>query len=274
MRAEDVDFAVRLTNAEGWDYGPEDFLRFRRMDPEGTLVAWEGSSRVGITTATAYEKTTWIGNVIVEPEARGKGYGRALVERAMRYGEEREAETSWLNAYANVEGFYAAMGFRTLGRTWRYRGRADGRLSGGPRLVHVSELDALRAFDSPYFGNDRSKVLAEFYHEYGDAFFVWSEEGIQGYAVGARYPGGMDVAPWVALPGRPDVAESLLLHLIAAFPGSEVAVAVPEENEAAMGLVRDLGFQPVFETIRMAHGPGTGGIDPSGIFGLGGLEKG
>lgn len=274
MQAADIDFAVTLTNEEGWDYGQEDFQRFRRMDPDGTLVAWEGSRRVGITTATAYEKATWIGNVIVESDQRGKGYGRALVKRALRYGEERNAETAWLNAYADVEAFYAAMGFRTSGRTWRYEGRADGRLSGEPRLVHVSELDDLRAFDSPFFGNERSKVLAEFYHDYGDAFFVWSEEGIQGYAVGARYPRGMDVAPWVALPERPDVAEGLLLHLIATFPGSQVAMAVPEENEAALGMLRDLDFQPVFETIRMVRGPGTGGIDPAGIFGLGGLEKG
>ncbi|MFQ5553419.1 MAG: GNAT family N-acetyltransferase [Thermoplasmata archaeon] len=274
MRASDVDFAVTLTNVEGWDYGPEDFQRFRRMDPQGTLVAWAGETPVGITTATAYERATWIGNVIVAPEERGKGYGRDLVARALKYGEEQGTETTWLNAYANVEGFYEDMGFQAVGRTVRYEGKAEGRLQGEPRLVHMSELDVLSAFDRPHFGNDRSKVLAEFYHDYGEAFFVWSEEGLQGYAVGARYPEGMDVAPWVASSARPDVAEGLLLHLIAAFPGRQVGVAVPEENEAALRLMRDLGFEPAFETIRMAYGPGTGGIDPKGIFGLGGLEKG
>ncbi|MFQ5986519.1 MAG: GNAT family N-acetyltransferase [Thermoplasmata archaeon] len=274
MRAADVDFAVALTNVEGWDYGPEDFQRFRRMDPQGTLVAWAGEKPVGITTATAYERATWIGNVIVAPEERGKGYGRDLVARALKYGEERGAKTSWLNAYTNVEGFYEDMGFEAVGRTLRYEGKAEGRLHGEPRLVHVSELDALSAFDRPYFGNDRSKVLAEFYHDYGEAFFVWSEEGLRGYAVGARYPGGMDVAPWVASPERPDVAEGLLLHLIAAFPGRQVGVAVPEENEVALRLVVNLGFEPAFKTIRMKYGTGTGWIDPKGVFGLGGLEKG
>ncbi|MFQ6012254.1 MAG: GNAT family N-acetyltransferase [Thermoplasmata archaeon] len=274
MERADVDFAVALTNLEGWDYGPEDFHRFRRMDPEGTLVARVGSRPVGLATATAYEKATWIGSIIVEPKERGKGYGGALVERALEYGEAQGTDSSWLNAYAGMESFYADMGFRTRGRTWRYEGKAKGRLRGEPRLVHVSELDALGAFDRPYFGNDRAKVLTEFYHDYGDAFFVWEEEGIQGYVVGARYPGGMDVAPWVSHPERPEVAEGLLLHLFAAFPDRQVAVAVPGENEAALGMLGNLGFRPALETIRMATGKGTGGIDPQGIFGLGGLEKG
>ncbi len=62
--------------------------------------------------------------------------------------------------------------------------------------------------------------------------------------MGARYAGGMDVAPWVAPPDRPDIAEALLLHLLAAFPDRQVAVAVPEENKAALGLLEDLGFEP------------------------------
>ncbi|MFQ5919170.1 MAG: GNAT family N-acetyltransferase [Thermoplasmata archaeon] len=274
MRAADVGYAVALTNEEGWDYDAEDFARFRRMDPKGTLVAWKGSRRVGVTTATAYARATWIGNVIVGPEERGKGYGRALVEEALRYGQAQGAETAWLNAYANVEGFYRDLGFEPLGRTWRYEGKAEGRLGDEPRLVHVSELDALTAFDRPYFGNDRGKVLTQFYHDYGDAFFVWQEKGILGYAVGARYADGMDVAPWVAAPDRPEIAEGLFLHLLAAFPDRQVAVAVPEENEEALSLLRKLGFEPVFETIRMASGPESGGIDPRGTFGLGGLEKG
>lgn len=274
MRREDVDFAVELTNLEGWDYGREDFLRFLRMDPEGTVVAWDGEEPAGLTTATAYGEATWIGNVIVTQQARGKGYGRALVEEALAYGKQQGSETCWLNSYTHVESFYAGMGFRTLGRSTRYEGQAEGRLRDEPRLVHTTELDAVAAFDLPFFGNDRSKVLREFYHDYGDGFFVWAEEGIRGYLVSARYPGGMDVAPWVADPERPDVAEGLLLHLLAAFPGRKVGVAVPQENEGAVRLLEGLGFESAFETVRMAIGGESGGIDPAGVFGLGGLEKG
>jgi ribosomal protein S18 acetylase RimI-like enzyme len=274
MTPEDVDFAVWLTDQEGWGYSPEDFFRFMRMDPEGTLVAWEDSRRVGITTATSYGQVAWIGNVIVIPEGRGRGYGRALVETALEYCTDSGAETCWLNAYTHVVPFYKTLGFQETGSTVRMEGSGKGSLREDVRLVHSRELGALAAFDRRFFGADRLKVLREFYHDYGDSFFIWSNGDVRGYVVGARYKGGVDVAPWVCDPSRPQVAEALLLHLLSLRAGERVGLNVPEENEAALGILRNLGFKEAFKTVRMYHGKGTHGINTRGVFGLGGLEKG
>ncbi|MFQ5837768.1 MAG: GNAT family N-acetyltransferase [Thermoplasmata archaeon] len=274
MRVEDIDFAISLTNQEGWGYSRADFLRFIRMDPEGTLVACAGSTPVGITTATLYGEVAWIGNVIVRPEERGKGHGRALVEKALEYSRRSGAETCWLNAYTHVVPFYESIGFRTRGRTVRLEGQGRGRLLPEPRLAHASEISAIGAFDRPYFGADRLKVLKEFYHDYGDSFFVWSKDGIEGYIVGAPYSGGVDVAPWVCDPSQAAVAEGLLYHLLASHPDATFGLNVPEENQQAIAILRSLGFETSFSTIRMYYGKGSNGIDPRGVFALGGLEKG
>ncbi len=274
MEEGDIPFAVKLTDLEAWGYEQEDFRRFMRMDPRGTLMAWEGSRPVGVAAVTLYGSVAWMGAIIVDPEARGKGHGRALVEGGLAYARQGGAETTWLNAYVHTEDFYRKLGFQSAGETLHLEGKAEGRLRPDVRLVHVGELPALAAFDRPFFGSDRLKVLQAFYHDYGDSFHIWPGEGIQGYVVGARFSGGVEVAPWVANPERPQVGEDLLLHLLAQHPGVFFWLNVPKENEAARSIVERLGFEETFRTLRMHHGPKGHGINGTGVFSLGGLEKG
>ncbi len=274
METADIDFAVRLTDLEEWGYDRQDFRRFMKMDPEGTFVAWDDSRRVGVTTATSYGKVAWIGSVIVSPEDRGKGYGRSLVERALEYASGEGAETCWLNAYTRTEGFYHSLGFKSAGATIHMEGRAEGALKEDVRLAHAGELEALAAFDRTHFGASRLKVLRELYYDYGTSFLLHRVDDLISYVVGAPYSGGVEVAPWVCDPSRPEGAKTVLLHLAAQHPGVTFGVNVPEENREAMNLLGSLDFEESFRTVRMYHGRGTHGIDPQGIFSLGGLEKG
>lgn len=274
MEPQDIDFAIQLTDLEGWGYSEQDFLRFMRMDPLGTLVGWDGSRRVGVTTATSYGEVAWIGSIIVRPEDRGKGYGEALVERALEYSRDQGAETCWLNAYPDVKGFYQNLEFKATGETIHLEGQAEGELQAEARLVHAGELDAISIFDNRYFGAQRLKVLREFYHDYGSSFLIWPAEEVVAYIVGAPYSGGVDVAPWVCDPSASDIAEKLFLHLLAQHPEESFGLNVPEENGEALTFLKSLGFGESFRTVRMYHGKGGHGIDPRGTFSLGGLEKG
>ncbi len=274
MEPGDIEFAIQLTDLEDWGYTEGDFRRFMRMEREGALVAWDGSSRVGVTLTTVYGRIAWIGGVIVAPKARGKGHGQALVRRAVEYAQEQGASTCWLNAYVHTQEFYESLGFKASGGTFRFEGKAPGELQREARFLHAGGLENLAAFDAPFFGENRQKVLRELYYDFGDSFFVWHEHGWRGYIVGAPYAGGVEVAPWVGDPRSPEVAERLISHLLAIYPGSTFSMNVPAENPKALEIVDSLGFGRVFETVRMHHGEGSHGIDPKGIFALGGLEKG
>ncbi len=274
MSDEDVDFALRLTDLEGWGYTRDDFRRFMRMDPEGALVARDASHPVGVAVATTYGKVAWMGSIIVRPDDRGKGYGKALLEAAVEYCLGQGVETCWLNAYTHVEPFYRELGFRGEGTTIHFEGVARGRYEREVRLVHARELEAIASFDFPYFGAFRLKVLREFYHEFGHNFFTWPSEKVVAYIVGLPFPGGVEVAPWACDPASPAVAERLLLHLLAQHEGSRCSANVPGENSEALRVVKSLGLQESFRVTRMFYGKGAHGIDPRGIYSLGGLEKG
>ena len=49
------------------------------------------------------------------PEARGRGAGRALVERGARLAREAAAELLWCQARVTARGFYAKLGFSAEG---------------------------------------------------------------------------------------------------------------------------------------------------------------
>ncbi len=274
MTVEDIEFAVQLTNLEEWDYTPGDFRRFMRMDPRGTLVAWEDRRPVGVATATTYGEAAWIGSIVVDPHFRGRGYGKALVKEALRYVEDEGGETCWLNAYGHAQSFYEQLGFQAAGSTIHLQGSAQGKVRPGARLAHAGDLDRVAEFDAPFFGADRRKVLDEFYHDFGESFFLWCEDGVTGFIVGAPYPGGVEVSPWVCDPTRSEVAEQLLLHLLAHYPETSVSLNMPEENSVGVEMMESLGFSQGFKTVRMYRGAGGHSIDPAGIFSLGGLEKG
>lgn len=272
MRSEDVAFAVSLTDTETWGYTAADFVRFMALNPDGALVAWEGTAPVGVAIVTLYGPIAWVGSIIVTPEARGGGVGHALVQHAFDHVEAQGGHTVWLNAYTHTESFYADLGFQAQGSTAHLEGRAPGQLSEDVRLVHAGDLPGVAEEDARYFGADRRRLLEALYYEFGESFFVWQGESGWGLSVGTPYPGGVEVAPCVA--DRPAVAQALLEHLFAHYPDAQFGLNVPDENRTVKRLLRKWGFEATFTTVRMVWGRGEGALDPSRIVSLGGLEKG
>ena len=75
-----------------------------------------------------------------------------------------------------------------------------------------------------------------------------------GFATRRPCRDGYKIGPLVARDVQ--VAQALLAGLLTDLPaGTPVFWDVPEPNAAAVGLARDLGLTPVFETARMYRGP-------------------
>ena len=68
--------------------------------PVSTALAWIGDGSIGIF------------NVATPPEYRGRGYGRAVTEKAVIEGFAAGADLAWLQASPLGEPVYRAMGFR------------------------------------------------------------------------------------------------------------------------------------------------------------------
>jgi ribosomal protein S18 acetylase RimI-like enzyme len=90
---DDLDFADSQKSREGWAASRDQFELYLEHDPDGCFVAMAGDQPVGMLMTTCFGPSGWIGNLIVEPDHRGRGIGRALMEHGLDRLRGRGATT-------------------------------------------------------------------------------------------------------------------------------------------------------------------------------------
>lgn len=90
-------------------------------DPlSGHYGAYESDRLVAVATVVAEEEPEGSGDwrirgVATEPDARGRGHGRAVVEACLAHAQAHGGTIVWLNGRVASEPFYRALGFRVVG---------------------------------------------------------------------------------------------------------------------------------------------------------------
>ena len=138
LEGEELDEAARLVDGAYWltAYGHEDLrsafarssVRVGMRDEHGRLVA--------VARAMADDRVAWIYDVLVAPELRGRGVGRALMRLVLDHPDVRRARAVRLTT-RDADPFYRTLGFGELSETprhpWksvemiRFRGGHEGR---------------------------------------------------------------------------------------------------------------------------------------------------
>lgn len=251
---DDLGFAAELTAREGWASGRRDFELYLAHDPEGCFTAWDDGRRIGTLTTAAYQASGWMGNLIVVPEARSRGVGRALMERGLARLEAAGIRTVRLDGDPPGIPLYRSLGFVDEWESLRFKAAGmGGELPPGVEALRAGELDALAALDRESFGDDRRRMLRLFHERAEHAFAVRRGDGLGGYLMLLRSDLGLRIGPCVAVDA--DAAEPLLRAALAAGAGEAITVGVPAPNPAARVLVERLGFAPTPSSLRMVRGP-------------------
>lgn len=270
MRREEVDWALDLAAAEGWNPGLHDAGAFYAADPHGFLLGELDGEPVGCISAVAYdEEFGFIGLYIVRPAFRGQGYGLALWQAAMAYLDGRNVG---LDGVVAQQENYRRSGFRLAYRNVRYV-LAHPPAKGDDGTVSVADVprSAIEAFDRRHFPAPRTAFL--------DAWLalptartraVLDGGTLRGYGTIRACRSGHKIGPLFA--DDADVAEALFRSLSSGADG-EVYLDVPQPNAAAVDLARRHGLTPVFETARMYTGLGPS-VDLDRVFGVTTFELG
>ena len=163
--AGDMEAVRAVVTRAGLSSGQPAALEYCRTGPGGRLLVACRHDRVtGVSYAVSFGPTGWIGNVAVDPDARGQGVGTAVSEAAMDWLRRAGVTTMLLTATQMGRPIYERLGFADDGLCYGIwtRGQqplpaADGEAGVGPGRID----DALRQ-DAEATGEDRGSFLGTF----------------------------------------------------------------------------------------------------------------
>ena len=273
MTREEVNLAIDLAAAEGWNPGLHDAACFHAADAGGFLVAESGGQPVGCISAVGYGTSFgFIGLYIVVPAWRGRGVGAKLWAAAMARLSDRVVG---LDGVPAQQPYYRRKGFELAWQNARFAGPASACGEAPPTIVPLSSvgLAAIEADDRRVFPAPRAPFLQAWLNMADARGMAWVEHGrLRGWALLRRCRVGYKFGPLVA--DDRDVACGLYEALCATVsPGEMVQLDVPLPNADAVALARSRGLQIVFETARMYTGPPPQ-VELSRVYGVTTFELG
>jgi GNAT superfamily N-acetyltransferase len=279
---DDMPGLIRLKDAAGWNQTEQDWLNVMRLAPDGCFgLDHEGRLAASATAMCFGDKLAWIGMVLTDPELRGRGFARSLMEHSIGYLEGRRIEWIKLDATAMGRPLYLKLGFvdECPVERWRRPPEAPPFTGGKPLGSNGEEAAAaasatlwslLLKLDREATGADRSALLDTLRQQFE---FKAAEDG---YAIGR--PGSRAAYFGPCVTRSPEVARRLLQWFVGRHPGESLFWDILPTNEAAVVLAREAGFERVRELMQMAR-PGV--PDPSpfnhrdeNVFAIAGFEYG
>ena len=113
---EDLQAGTRLVVLEDWHVNPQDFASAYAFDPSGFFVGELDGEIVSCINAVKYPgHSAFIGELVVQKEQRGKGYGILISEAAWRSLDH--SCTIGLDGAPNMIAKYEAHGFQSVWTT-------------------------------------------------------------------------------------------------------------------------------------------------------------
>ena len=262
MTEHDLPLGMRLKGEAGWNQTPADWRRFLAMEPEGCLVAELDGVTVGTAVVTAFEGVAWISMVLVEQEFRGRGVGKALMNRAVQVAEELGARTIRLDATPLGQPLYESLGFVPQYALTRYAGvavPADATVLSAPQVLRVArseDMPAILAVDSIATGTRRGKFLFLLFAGDSAPFRVVEQPDgrLSSYLAARTGSDAVQLGPCIA--HSEEIGTALLTDALSRYAGSRVYWDLPSSHFSAKQLAESSGLAPQRQLLRMCRGEG------------------
>ncbi len=245
-----------LTLRAGWNQTERDIHRLLDLDPDGTLVGTLRGKDFNFPIATASvlplgRNNSWIGMILVHPEARRQGIANAMMQACVKYALEAGKIINGLDATPMGNTVYGAVGYVNSYRIWRsiFQTAEFAERAYDSRHVAVlreSDLPEVIRYDAAAF-LERAAILRALFADAGGDCFVYRDDAgaVRGYCL--TRPGRLRpfVGPFIA--DTEAIARDLLTAagrgLHARAPGGEAMLDTPEIQFADPGVYVARAFE-------------------------------
>ena len=246
MAAEDIP-GLRDFAPPDWNVDLSRIFGLHFGQPYFHPIAAELDGRVvGCANGLVQGQTGWLGNIIVLPECRMRGIGRALTEELVSLFRAKRLEHQILIATAMGEPVYRRLGFQvsTQYSFWARQAvvASPGEVA-GIRALKPEDEPALFALDAAVTGESREPFLRRYLT--AARVHVDGNDKQDGY-----YLPGLGAGLIIA---AGDEAGLALLSYKLGQPGQ--LCVVPERNTVAAEFLRANGFVQTSQAPRMSLGP-------------------
>jgi GNAT superfamily N-acetyltransferase len=254
MTAADLPLGLDLSRQAGWNQLPADWQRALELQPDGCFVAeWQGTP-VGTTTTCIFGPVAWVAMVLVEESHRGRGIGRALMEHALRFLDDRGVPTVRLDATPLGRPLYERLGFVEQFTLARYGGTVQPSPPiAGVETAAPEEWESLAALDQSVTGTDRRRVLTRWFGEQPAGVRCVRRDGVVAGFLASR-PGARAWYVGPCLAAAADVGRLLLADAWQRHAGRAVFVDIPVTHEAATRAAAARGLTVQRQLTRMCRG--------------------
>ncbi|MBI2438968.1 MAG: GNAT family N-acetyltransferase, partial [Lentisphaerae bacterium] len=181
-----------LTMRAGWNQTFVDIRRMIGLDKHGSFVARLKGTDFNIPLATSSvlplgRNNTWIGMILVHPEARRQGIANAMMQACTRYALEQGKVINGLDATPMGSTVYGAVGYVNSYRLWRsvfelaeFAGKSYDPQHVG--LALETDLPELIRYDAAAF-LERGAILRKLWADSPGGCFIYRNDAgvIQGY---------------------------------------------------------------------------------------------
>lgn len=235
-----------LVLQSGWNQTPQDWAIFSR---EGTVCAVRDAQSHIIASGAVLpmgEDVAWISMILVAPDARGRGVGRAVFEHCLGV-VKASGRTAHLDATPDGERIYSQFGFAPRLRLTRWQRDAVATAVTAERTPQQHDVEALAALDAQALGAPRNAVLANFLAREDTACV----RSAQGFAIVRRGRIAHQIGPVLAMD---ETSAAALLERAAQSQAGRVFIDVPDDRVALGHQLRDVGFTPQRGFVRMVLG--------------------
>ncbi len=272
MQSSDLAFADAVRALAGWNQTPEDWRLLLASEPDGCFVAeWNGAP-AGTATTTCYgTELAWIGMVLVHPDFRRRGIGKALLQHCLDHLRRRQIRCVKLDATPLGKTLYDQSGFRdewTLTR-WETSAARNTATAAGEtvRPLAAADWEAVRKIDDLAFGVARHEILERLARRSSRGLIHLSEAGrVDGYGMLRNGSRAAYLGPVVAESVKGGTA--LMSALLAQAAGRPVFCNIPDVNNGAVDLIKSCGFTAQRPLIRMFLGDNRHPGVPQNLFSI------
>lgn len=263
MTRSEVDELVGWAAHEDWNPGLHDAELFWATDSEAFIAADLDGELIGGGAITSYDgEFGFMGFFIVRPEYRGRGLGDTLwhARRERLLTRLRPGASIGLDGVFTMQDYYARGGFVFSHRNMRFRveipaGQTASR-DDEEEIVPLTGVpfEQIVEYDRACFPAPRSAFLRGWISQADALALGCRRDGeLCGYALVRRCREGCKIGPLFADDAL--AARALYLHLTEFAAGGPLFLDAPENNPAAMALVREHRMDEVFGCARMYLGP-------------------